>query len=121
MKKPAPRRQCSKCPWKKSTDPNEIPNGYSEAKHRALADTIAKPGDVPRADTIRIFACHETPIGRELPCVGWLVNQLGPGNNIALRLRIFTGLIDANVRTDGPQHERFEDTLPKRTTRKSTR
>lgn len=27
MKKP--RKQCEKCPWKVSTDPRKIPNGYS--------------------------------------------------------------------------------------------
>lgn len=41
-KKTRPRRQCAKCPWKKSTDPRTIPNGYSETKHAALAGTIAE-------------------------------------------------------------------------------
>lgn len=36
-------RQCEKCPWKASTDPHEIPDGYSEGQHLALARTIAKP------------------------------------------------------------------------------
>jgi hypothetical protein len=44
--------------------------------------------------------------------VGWLAHQLGPGNNIALRLAVMAGRIDGNVETVGPQHERFEDTLP---------
>lgn len=106
-----PRRQCAKCPWKTSTDPNDIPNGYDEGSHRALSSTIAEPG-VLRPDSLRIMACHETPVGKELPCVGWLVHQLGVGNSIGLRLAIATGRIDGNVRTVGPQHERFEDTLP---------
>jgi hypothetical protein len=58
------------------------------------------------------MACHETKAGKELPCVGWLVHQLGPGNNIGLRLAAMSGRIDANVKTVGPQHECFEDTLP---------
>lgn len=106
-----PRRQCAKCPWKTSTDPCDIPNGYDEGKHRALSSTIAEPGAL-RPDGLRM-ACHETPQGKELPCVGWLVNQLGPGNNIGLRFAVATGRIDGNVRTVGPQHERFEDTLPR--------
>jgi uncharacterized protein (DUF2342 family) len=61
---------------------------------------------------IQMMACHETPHGKERPCVGWLVHQLGPGNNIALRMRVAFGHIDGNVRTVGPQHENFEDTLP---------
>jgi len=109
-----PRKQCSKCPWKKSTDPRTIPGGYCEAKHQKLADTIAEPGALPlRGSPLRIMACHESPIGREVPCVGWLVNQLGPGQNLALRLAVHDERIDANVVTVGPQHERFEDTLPK--------
>lgn len=96
----ATRRQCAKCPWKKSVNPHDIPNGYSVEKHRGLKETIA-------------MACHETDMGRELPCVGWLLHQLGPGNNIALRLAAISGRVDANVQTVGPQHSRFEDTLPK--------
>jgi hypothetical protein len=47
--------------------------------------------------------------------LGWAVNQLTVGNNLALRMRAiserdrFSGL-----RTKGPQHQTFEDTLPSR-------
>lgn len=108
--KKKPRRQCAKCPWKKSTNPRDIPNGYCEKKHAGLKRTIAS--DMRPLGTLHVMGCHETPNGRELPCVGWLVNQLGPGNNLTLRLRAMQGAIDANVRTVGEQHERFEDTLP---------
>lgn len=113
MKAEAPqrRRQCAKCPWKKGTDPNEIPNGYDPEKHLALANTIAKPGTFS-GGPIRLMACHETPIGDELPCVGWLGHQLGPGNNVGLRLRVRAGLIGADFDLVGEQHEHFEDTLP---------
>lgn len=113
VKKP-PRRQCAKCPWKVGSDPNEIPNGYDAKKHAALSGTIASPGELRIGGKLRIFACHDSDIGRELPCVGWLVNQLGVGNNIQLRLACSQGLVDGNVRAVGPQHERFEDTLPRR-------
>lgn len=106
-----PRKQCKKCPWKVGVDPHDIPDGYCEVQHRGLADTIAEPGAF-RPDALRVMACHETPNGSERPCVGWLVHQLGPGNNIALRMAVVTGRIDGDVQTVGPQHERFEDTLP---------
>lgn len=106
-------RQCEKCPWKVSTDPFDIPNGYSESLHAALVSTIAEPG--ARCGTGRAMACHEHPAGEEAHCVGWLMNQLGPGNNIPLRLRVRScENIDA-VTLDGPQHSRFEDTLPRLT------
>jgi hypothetical protein len=110
MSKP-PRKQCAKCPWRTSTNPRDIPNGYREGLHRALTATIAEPGAF-RSTGLRVMACHETPIGREKPCVGWLAHQLGPGNNIPLRLAIMSERIDGNIKTVGPQHERFEDTLP---------
>ncbi len=108
----APRRQCAKCPWRKDVNPNLIPNNYSRELHEALKCTIAREVS-PIFRELQVMACHETPIGAELPCVGWLVHQLGPGNNIGLRLRVSSGTIDANVETVGEQHERFTDTLPK--------
>lgn len=107
-----PRRQCAKCPWRTSTNPFEIPDGYDVKMHASLTSTIAKPGDFRPTGTLRMMACHESYRTKERPCVGWLVNQLGPGNNIPLRLAVMTGAINGNVRTVGPQHERFEDTLP---------
>lgn len=103
-------RQCKKCPWIKCTDPSEIPFGYSEAKHRDLVSTIASEGVY--APDAPAMACHEHPEGDEAHCVGWLMNQLGPGNNIALRLRALSCYNLDNVQLDGPQHETFKDTLP---------
>ena len=105
------RKQCKKCPWKVSTNPHDIPNGYTAQAHCALKRTIAEPGAL-RAGALTMMACHEFPPGREKACVGWLVHQLGPGNNIGLRLRVMADPSLADVRTVGPQHERFEDTLP---------
>ena len=102
------RQQCAKCPWKKSTDPHDIPNGYCEKKHANLKCTIAVPGELRFSGSIRLMACHET---ERSPCVGWLAHQLGPGNNIALRLAVMSKQIDGNVETVGEQHETFEDTL----------
>lgn len=65
-------RQCEKCPWKVSTNPRDIPHGYSEELHRGLSDTITEPGALR-----------------------------GNCENIG------------QVQLDGPQHQRFEDTLPR--------
>lgn len=107
------RKQCAKCPWKVSTNPHDIPNGYCEVQHAALKNTVARPGQLPTSQ-LRLMACHETPVGRELPCVGWLMQQLGPGNNIGLRLAVVSGRIDANVETVGEQHETLAATLPRK-------
>lgn len=108
-----PRLQCRKCPWRKDVDPNDIPGGYSRKKHAALACTIARPGDLP-SGPLRLMACHETPRGHELPCVGWMVHQLGPGQNLGLRMAVSMGKYDGNVETVGDQHACLEDTLPRR-------
>lgn len=105
------RRQCAKCPWKKGVDPRDIPGGYSEKKHRGLRCTIADPGAIS-AGGLKMMACHETTGGNELPCVGWLAHQLGPGNNLGLRLAVITGKVSGAFDLVGEQHERFEDTLP---------
>lgn len=104
--------QCAKCPWRKDVNPRDIPNGYSEEKHRALIDTIAKPGDLGgvACSTLRIMACHET---HDAHCIGWLVNQIGPGNNIGLRIAMMRCENGREIKTVGEQHASFEDTLPK--------
>jgi len=108
------RKQCKKCPWRVGANPREIPNGYDEEEHRRLSGTIASPGSGEGiGQLLQIMACHETPVGSELPCVGWLVHQLNQGDSIPLRLAVMLGRIDADVVTEGPQHERFEDTLPR--------
>ncbi len=107
-----PRLQCAKCPWKVSTDPHEIPDGYCEVKHKKLKKTIAEPGALRLSGGIRVMACHESKCGDDRPCVGWLHNQMGEGNNIALRLAVLAKRIDGNVDVVGEQHRRFEDTLP---------
>lgn len=102
--------QCAKCPWRVDADPREIPNGYSEDLHRALADTIAEPGSFRSPG--RVMACHEHDAAEQVHCVGWLVNQLGPGNNIPLRLQMLSCENRGAIRTHGEQHATFEDTLP---------
>ncbi len=53
-------------------------------------------------------------IGRmhDAHCLGWLMNQLGPGNNIGLRLSLLDCENLDKVKLVGEQHECFEDTLP---------
>ena len=106
------RKQCKTCPWKVDADTANIPN-YEVGLHQKLDATIAEPGSLRGLrGPQRAMACHYSTEGAEAPCVGWLANQLGPGNNIALRLRALTDPSLANFELDGPQRERFEDTLP---------
>lgn len=103
-------RQCAKCPWKKSTNPHEIPDGYSVERHQLLSDTIAEPGALHTSPRLKVMGCHEHATHEQVHCVGWLNHQLGPGNNLALRLAVLGQRFQ--LKLDGPQHERFEDTIP---------
>ncbi len=106
-------KQCAKCPWKVSTDPFDIPDGYCPNKHAALKDTIADEGEFffPH-HTLKSMACHHSDGNDNMYCVGWLHNQLGVGNNIGLRMKMMGCENIKDLKIVGEQHERFEDTLP---------
>lgn len=115
---PAKIHQCKSCPWRVDCEPEtDIPGGYCVKLHEGLANTI-KSGleSLPLGGPIRAMACHHSKPGAEFVCAGWLDNQIGPGNNIAARLAVMTGKWPVPV-VDGEQHERFEDTLPRSSTR----
>lgn len=105
--------QCAKCPWKLKTDPHQIPDGYCTIKHGNLSSTIAQEGVLNLDGPLHIMACHSSKENAPEACVGWLDNQLGPGNNIGLRLRAMSWKNIDQIRTFGDQHQAFEDTLPK--------
>lgn len=103
-------RQCPSCPWRIDCVPEQdIPNGYSCDLHEQLRSTIAT--DVRMSPVLRIMACHYSQPGQEIPCAGWLFNQLGAGNNITVRLAVMRGDLPV-PETDGEQHATFDDTLP---------
>lgn len=58
------------------------------------------------------MACHESVVGKEIPCVGWLNHQLGIGNNLKLRYAVIQKRISADYEVDGEQHQCLEDTFP---------
>lgn len=102
--------QCPKCPWIVGVDPRQLPNGYSEARHRALAATIAKPAELAGiGQPVQVMACHETGAAH---CVGWLNHQLGVGNNISLRLQMLSCENIGELRLRGEQHPSLEATFP---------
>ena len=105
-------KQCAKCPWKVSTNPHDIPDGYCEIKHANLKDTIAEEG-VLNLTVLKAMACHHSTGNDNMYCVGWLNQQLGVGNNIGLRIRMIKCENINELKVYGKKHQRFEDTLPK--------
>lgn len=103
--------QCKSCPWKRGNRNCDIPR-YDRDKHEALTSTIAEPGEVSLgAGTINVMACHLSKEGADRICVGWLDQQLGPGNNIALRLYVIRNPSLANYKTVGEQRDSLQETL----------
>jgi hypothetical protein len=89
----------------------DIPN-YKPEMHAGLTKTIQSGPESLFGTTRHIMACHYAKPEAEFPCAGWLANQIGPGNNLGMRLAVMTGKMPVPM-TDGAQHERFEDTLSK--------
>lgn len=105
------RRQCRKCPWRVDVDPTDIDN-YDRDMHEAMIDRLSHRGGFETVlHGLRIMACHESKEGAEFPCVGWMAHELGPGNNIGLRIAAAAGRIDTDFELVGDQHPSLESTL----------
>lgn len=108
--KPKEVHQCKTCPWRVDCDPmTDIPN-YVPGLHHKLDNTIRSGLETLGCKTMHVMACHYSKPGEEFPCAGWLYNQIGPGNNLGVRLRVMTGQMPVPV-IDGAQYETFEETL----------
>ena len=105
-------KQCTKCPWRVDTNPLDIPNDYSEEKHRGLISTIAdptKPLESASSKQLTAMACHETTNNY---CLGWINHQCNEGNNIRLRMLMYTCTNANQIELVGDQQSNFESTLP---------
>lgn len=105
-------RQCDKCPWKVSTNPHDIPNGYSVERHQNLKITISDGVFNPNKTELQKMACHESQVDDSDMCIGWMNHQIGVGNNFLLRFQMMSCENFADVELSGEQHQCFEDTLP---------
>lgn len=110
-------KQCPKCPWKKDVNPFDIPGGYSLEKHKALKTTIAPQKSTPEdyldihSRPFVIINCHEHDLSDQVPCVGWVYNQIN-NNNLQLRLALINEPKVNQLEVVGEQHDIFEDTIP---------
>lgn len=102
-------KQCPTCPWIEGNSVENIPN-YNPDKHGALIDTIAEQGALNFCEN-RIMACHYSVDGNDEHCIGWLVNQIGAGNNIGMRIQMMQCENSKEIETIGEQRETFEETF----------
>ncbi len=104
--------QCLSCPWRVGANPDRDIPGYSRELHEQLeSETIAEPGVYMPSSTLRIMACHVTKPGEDRYCAGWLMNQLGEGNNLPLRVKLARDPTFGGMKLLGPQHATLADTL----------
>ena len=109
---PTTVRQCATCPWRISTVPDrDIPN-YDPELHVGLRAKTIRSGLGSLTSCGRQMACHYSKPGEEFACAGWIHNQVGPGNNISVRMAVAYGQLPV-PEVVGDQHETFDDTLPK--------
>jgi hypothetical protein len=108
-------KQCKNCPWKVDRDLRTIP-GYNPENHQKLCQTIANP-DIDFSEVVsqlrnpmRIMACHYSTADKELPCIGWIYNQLR-NNNLALRMALIRSAQVKNLEIDGAQRATFAETF----------
>lgn len=100
MSSPSPRRRpCKACPWRVSAKPEDIPT-YDPARAANLAVTC-------RDDGLNVMACHESRVGAEFVCAGFVLS-VGP-KSIGARLLASRGLLNPDdFYTDEPLHPDFE-------------
>lgn len=101
-------RQCKSCPWIRGSKTEDIPN-YDAKLHRELSETIQ--GLELDMESLRIMACHFSELGEEETCVGWMHNQLGEGNNLALRIKALSEQWDHDYNLVGDQVDNFDETF----------
>lgn len=109
-REPKTVKQCRSCPWRIDCEPmRDIPN-YDPELACGLTRTIRSGLESLFVDKLHIMACHYSKPDEEFACAGWLHNQIGPGNNLGVRLRVMTGQLPV-PEVDGEQHENYENTL----------
>lgn len=110
MPEPETIVQCKSCPWRVDCVPDrDIPN-YVPGMHVNLDKTIKSGIDTMFRKVRHVMACHYSKPGEEFPCAGWLHNQIGPGNNLGVRISVMAGKMPVPM-VDGEQYETFEETL----------
>ena len=95
---PVRKKQCPNCPWKVST--TAIPGGSCPNKDEKL-DGFRQSGQ-SFGGSLQMMQCHDTQDDEPKACTGWVIHELGPGNNMGLRLKALAGGFE-DLETVGPQ------------------
>ncbi|MDP9606125.1 DUF6283 family protein [Variovorax sp. NFACC27] len=109
-----PHQPRPSCPWRLDQDARSIPN-FSLDKAEALAATCPDARNMGPGPDAAMFACHQSRIGAEVHCAGWLatVGHRHPAVRLSvLRDRLDPGRLEPGA--DWPAlHENYGQVLEK--------
>jgi hypothetical protein len=109
-----PMPPCKSCPWRKDARASDIPN-FSMAMAESLRDTSPNERGVGPDFGSNKMACHQSRVGEEFVCAGWLasVGHAHPG----VRLSILAKTINPASLAPGADwpalHESYPEVLEK--------
>lgn len=109
-----PQQPCPSCPWRVDQHAQDIPN-FSLALAEGLAATCPDHRGLGPAFGAPLFACHQSKVGAEVHCAGWLAKVGRTHPNV--RLSVVQGRLDPvhlAPRPDWPQlHDDYGQVLNK--------
>ena len=109
-----PALPCPTCPWRLDQDARSIPN-FSLDLAEKLAATCPDARNMGPDFGAALFACHQSKVGAEVPCAGWLatVGHRHP----SVRLSVSRGELNADRLVPGAHwpalHEGYDQVLEK--------
>jgi hypothetical protein len=97
---------CPSCPWRLDQTAQDIP-GFSLEKARDLAATCPDARGHGPDFGAKVFACHQSKLGGEFPCAGWLA-KVGHCHPM-VRLACIQGKVPEDALAPGPEWPQLHD------------
>lgn len=107
-------KPCASCPWRRDAVAGDIPNFDLELAE-SLASTCPDQRGMGPDFGASMFACHQSKVGAEFACAGWLatVGDCHPG----VRLAVMSGHLDSATLSPGADwpalHANYPEVLEK--------
>lgn len=105
---------CPGCPWRVGKDATDIPH-FSMAKAESLAKTSPCEKGYGPSFTDDMFACHQSKVGEEFACAGWLAS-VGHAHP-RVRLALMQGRLPESALAPGKDwpelHSTFQEVIEK--------
>ncbi|WP_318515693.1 DUF6283 family protein [Photobacterium leiognathi] len=111
MKNKFCKTPCKQCPWKKSSKVggSDIPNFDIELMRNLVNTCPPANVDISQRDDFRkLFACHESPEGKEKVCAGYVARD----GQFNLNLRLLAAMSKTNVLAiveNAEKHELYDN------------